>query len=97
MENVTGRDGYIMRKALAIAIEAISRAEPSRRPYSDQADMARLLTHMTPDSALMSLASRDARVLYEDMSEAEFVGLFTRKEGEPLATTVLEQWDRQTA
>jgi hypothetical protein len=39
----TGRDAYLVRQALAVAIEALSELPASRRPHSDIMDMYRLL------------------------------------------------------
>ena len=44
--NVTGRDGHIMRKALAYAIEAIGKLPPRWQEASDRDDMIRLLDAM---------------------------------------------------
>lgn len=47
--NVTGRDHHVIGKALAIAIDVISRAHATHSPDSDAADMVRLYLHMCPD------------------------------------------------
>lgn len=41
--DITGRDAYIIRKALAYAIEAIDRLPPRWREESDREDMTTLL------------------------------------------------------
>jgi hypothetical protein len=46
--NVTGRDGYILAKALAFAIEVIDRLPEEWRPRSDRDDMLRLLEAIQP-------------------------------------------------
>jgi hypothetical protein len=46
--NITGRDGYILAKALAFAIEVIDRLPEKWRPRSDRDDMLRLLEAMQP-------------------------------------------------
>jgi hypothetical protein len=44
-KNITGRDGYIMLKALAYAIETIDRLPEPWQEASDCEDMNRLLGH----------------------------------------------------
>ena len=46
MANVTGRDGYIVRKALAYAISVISALPEERQEESDRDDMEKLLHAM---------------------------------------------------
>ena len=43
MDNVTGRDDWIIQQALMWAIAAIDRRSPDWRPYADRADMETLL------------------------------------------------------
>ena len=43
MDNVTGRDDWIIQQALMWAIAAIDRRSPDWRPYADRADMEALL------------------------------------------------------
>ena len=43
MDNVTGRDDWIIQQALMWAIAAIDRCSPDWRPYADRADMETLL------------------------------------------------------
>jgi len=43
MDNVTGRDDWIIQQALMWAIAAIDRRPPDWRPYADRADMETLL------------------------------------------------------
>jgi ketosteroid isomerase-like protein len=47
--SVTGRDGFIIRKALAYAITAIERLPSRWQEVSDAADMKRLLESMCDD------------------------------------------------
>lgn len=49
--NVTGRDHLLTTKALAIAIEIVSRAHPRHRPESDADDMLALYLHLVPEEA----------------------------------------------
>jgi hypothetical protein len=49
MSDVTGRDAYLISKALAIAIEVISRAHIRHQPQSDADDMAELYLSLAPD------------------------------------------------
>jgi hypothetical protein len=44
-KSITGRDGYIMCKALAYAIETIERLPTRWQEWSDKEDMKALLTH----------------------------------------------------
>lgn len=46
-ESVTGRDGYIIRKALAYAIETIERLPERWQEWSDKEDMKTLLAALT--------------------------------------------------
>ncbi len=45
--NITRRDGYIMRKALAYAIEAIARLPEEWQEMSDREDMIEILETIT--------------------------------------------------
>ena len=47
--NITGRDGYIIAKALLVAIKEIDGRDPDQRPQSDRADMIAILRSMIPD------------------------------------------------
>ena len=49
--NVTGRDGYLVRKALAYAIETIEGLPKRWQEQSDQQQMLRLLEAMTDSYA----------------------------------------------
>jgi hypothetical protein len=51
MSDVTGRDGLIIAKALAYAIEAISALPPWRQEASDMSDMKRLLDAIVTSNA----------------------------------------------
>ena len=48
LDCVTGRDGYIIRKALAYAIETIELLPSKWQEWSDKEDMIRLLEAATP-------------------------------------------------
>ena len=50
-ENVTGRDGYIICKALAYAIETIERLPEERQEKSDKSDMEKLFNHLARGDA----------------------------------------------
>jgi hypothetical protein len=45
MTNITGRDNWIIAKALAYALEALDRLPDEWRPGSDMLDMEKLLAH----------------------------------------------------
>jgi hypothetical protein len=63
---ITGRDGYIMSLALAIAVEAIERIpNAADRPVSDQMDMKRLLETM--DDKSLALCIGEARAILKNM------------------------------
>jgi hypothetical protein len=47
--NVTGRDAYIVAKALTAAILEIDRLPATQRPHSDQKAMKALLSEICPD------------------------------------------------
>jgi hypothetical protein len=51
MTEITGRDGYIIAKALAYAIEAIGRLPEEAQEASDREDMIALLNHHSPKDA----------------------------------------------
>jgi hypothetical protein len=51
LTNITGRDGFIIARALAYAIEAIDRLPQERRAMSDRDDMEQILSSMYPHSA----------------------------------------------
>lgn len=51
-KDVTGRDGYIMRKALAYAITAIDALPQEWQEESDRKDMADLLNAYTEGASL---------------------------------------------
>ena len=54
MDGITGRDGYIIAKALRYACEAIDRLPVDQQETSDWDDMIRLLNAMkSPELALM--------------------------------------------
>jgi hypothetical protein len=57
-DNVTGRDGYIARKALAYAIETISHLPERWQERSDLEDMVALLEATTPDSECLRIVAR---------------------------------------
>lgn len=42
-ESITGRDGYIVRKALLYAVASIQNLPPEKQELSDMADMCRIL------------------------------------------------------
>lgn len=49
MDNITGRDRYVLVKALVYAIAAIDSRPSDQQERSDRDDMARLLEAMCPD------------------------------------------------
>lgn len=49
-KSITGRDGYIIRKALAYAIESISRFPEQWQERSDQRDMITILYNIADDA-----------------------------------------------
>ncbi len=42
MTDITGRDDFVIAKALYLAVNYIGRLPPVERPLSDQADMQRI-------------------------------------------------------
>jgi hypothetical protein len=58
--NVTGRDGYIIAKALAYAIEVIDALPKELRSLSDQADMKAILDVMIAQDAELTLIQASA-------------------------------------
>ena len=61
MTEFTGRDLHIVKRALAVAIAALERApQTSFVPYSDMADMRRLLGEMMPSDVEMEVFTRSA-------------------------------------
>jgi hypothetical protein len=63
MNNVTGRDAFIIAQALAYAAEAIDRLPLERRQQSHRTDMLRLLHHMAPDDAANYFRAEAYRVI----------------------------------
>lgn len=63
MNNVTGRDAFIVAQALAYAAEAIDRLPLERREQSHRADMLRLLHHIAPDDAANFFRAEAYRVI----------------------------------
>ena len=61
MDNVTGRDGYIITKALAYAIEAISSLPAAWQENGDQNDMKRLLESLVPNDTQLQHLLRGVR------------------------------------
>ncbi len=61
MTDITGRDGYIVAKALAYAIEAIDQLPEERREEGDQADMKRLLDQMVSSDRRLAELVRGVR------------------------------------
>jgi hypothetical protein len=63
MNNVTGRDAFIVAQALAYAAEAIDRLPLERRQQSHRADMLRLLDHIAPGDAANYFRAEAYRVI----------------------------------
>jgi hypothetical protein len=63
MNNVTGRDAFIVAQALAYAAEAIDRLPLERRQQSHRADMLRLLHHIAPNDAANYFRAEAYRVI----------------------------------
>lgn len=61
MEGVTGRDSYIVAKALAYAIEAIEALPPEWQEGGDQGDIKKLLDRMVSEDADLAEVQRSAR------------------------------------
>lgn len=55
---ITGRDGYIVCKALAYAIAYIQSLPKERQEYSDCCDMVELLRHYMPDALSLTLLAK---------------------------------------
>jgi hypothetical protein len=53
---VTGRDGYIIRQALAYAIKLIEALPADRQEYSNMCDMIQILRHLTDERERKFLA-----------------------------------------
>jgi hypothetical protein len=62
MKNVTGRDGMIIRQALAYAIATIARLPRRQQEASNAQDMCALLTHLCPDDADFYIADALAHI-----------------------------------
>jgi hypothetical protein len=60
MKDVTGRDGYLICKALAYAIEAIHALPRKWQEEGDAEDMRLLLEAMAPDDAELQLYIQNA-------------------------------------
>jgi hypothetical protein len=71
-KDVTGRDGYIIAKALAYAISVIDALPQGRQEGSDREDMARLLAAMRSNHLMGGArAHLGLNVLFDDVeSEA---------------------------
>lgn len=63
INNVTGRDAFIVAQALAYAAEAIDRLPLERRQQSHRVDMLRLLDHIAPDDAANYFRAEAYRVI----------------------------------
>jgi hypothetical protein len=61
MAEITGRDGYVIAKALAYAIQAIDDLPGHWQEKGDQADMIRLLEHMIANDDQLAEVQRNAR------------------------------------
>jgi len=83
--NLTGRDGLIIKQALALAIEAIDLAPPERQPLSNQEDMRVLLMTMCSGPFELTLLTKEARhtLTGERLSEADLEALNKFREAEP--------------
>ena len=55
-KSITGRDGYILRQALAYAIKLIEALPDDRQEYSNMCDMIRLLRHFADEGERKFLA-----------------------------------------
>ena len=62
MREITGRDNYIVAKALCYAIEAINRLPESHQDAIDRDDMAKLLSAMVDDEGMMREMKADVLV-----------------------------------
>ena len=63
MDDVTGRDGFILPQALALAITALERVPENRRPFSNMADMMKLFEHLEPDDGNRALFLDEAETM----------------------------------
>jgi hypothetical protein len=61
--NVTGRDDYIINKALLYAAHFIAGLAPEHRPLSDRSDMLKLLRARLGDAGYESSAAMSGRFL----------------------------------
>ena len=61
MKNITGRDGYVIAKALAYAIEAIAALPEERQELGDQDDMKAILEAMYPGDGQLAHLIQGAR------------------------------------
>jgi hypothetical protein len=59
MINVTGRDGYIIMRALIFAIAIIDRLPQDEREVGDRDDMMRLLNHVLQDDDSWRISEQD--------------------------------------
>jgi hypothetical protein len=60
-EDITGRDGFIIRQALAYAVEIMSKEPEVLRQDSDRDDMIALLEVMCADNYELEMLQCDAR------------------------------------
>ena len=60
--NITGRDAFVMREALATAIVALEQVRSNRQPWSDMEDMKRILAGFQPASVTVHLALAKCRL-----------------------------------
>src|SRR5215469_10482497 len=60
--NITGRDAFIMREALATAIVALEQVRSNRRPWSDMEDMKRILADFQASSVTVHLTLAKCRL-----------------------------------
>lgn len=58
-ENITGRDRYIICKALAYAIASIDAQVPAQRELSERADMVKLFHALCAGPEMRKLIPRD--------------------------------------
>ncbi len=61
-KEVTGRDGYIITKALAYAIAFIDSLTEQKREKSDRDDMVAILIALAPDEAWRERIAEDVRI-----------------------------------
>jgi hypothetical protein len=99
MRDITGRDDYIIKFALTIALAAINRLPSTLQPTSDRRDMERILSHYGEED-MRARANRilDADEGFASLKTPEEVVAKVRAElGDEAAALLLAALDKKTS